>query len=60
MNWYSAPSENRCGDVATIRRDECTRFFTEAMDECDPNNGEIYSATGVGDCILYVIYLSCR
>ena len=53
-NWYSAPEDNKCGEIATISKDECINSFNRAMITCDPDSGTTHGASLSGKCIYYV------
>lgn len=53
-NWYDAPGGNKCGDEATISKDECIEGLTEARDRCDPNSGTTMGGSFSTSCTTYV------
>lgn len=57
-SWYTAPSQNNCGDTSKISKDECIQVLTAAMDECDPSSGTTHGASFPGKRIHYNITLS--
>jgi hypothetical protein len=54
-DWRGVPDYERCGDVATVRKDECIAAFNHAMITCDPNSGTTGGTAMAGQCIYYNI-----